>query len=158
MTDQTRGRIFVLLQFILLGLLVFLPHGELWFVTQSLGNFAVLLEVFGLLIALMGIINLGSSLTATPVPKHSAVLRTTGLYAVVRHPIYLGIVVITAGLVLMSSSWWSLLCGVALVILLSVKARFEEKLLLAKFEGYAAYAARTGRIIPFVGRIRRPTA
>ena len=42
----------------------------------------------------------------------------------------------------------------ALITLLSVKARFEESLLLAKYEGYKQYASRVGRMLPGIGRIR----
>jgi protein-S-isoprenylcysteine O-methyltransferase Ste14 len=50
--------------------------------------------------------------------------------------------------------WVHVATAISLVILLSFKARFEERMLLAKFDGYAAYAAKVGRMIPFLGRIR----
>jgi len=41
-----------------------------------------------------------------------------------------------------------------LVVLLNFKARFEERLLLAKFPEYAAYAAKVGRLFPGVGKLK----
>ena len=45
-------------------------------------------------------------------------------------------------------------CTVALGILFFVKARFEEKLLMDHFEGYAEYATKVGRFVPGLGKIR----
>jgi protein-S-isoprenylcysteine O-methyltransferase Ste14 len=40
----------------------------------------------------------------------------------------------------------------ALVILLNYKASFEEQLLRARYQGYASYAAKTGRFLPKLKR------
>ena len=58
-----------------------------------------------------------------------------------------------ASITLASGSWFRLLTLGALVLLLTVKARWEEKHLAQRFEGYAGYAARTPRFLPF--RLRR---
>jgi len=42
----------------------------------------------------------------------------------------------------------------ALLALLAVKARWEERMLAATHTDYAAYAAATGRFVPGIGRIR----
>lgn len=148
------GIYYVVGQFALLLMLFLAPHGSLWFLSGALGNIALGLVLVGLIITMLGIVSLGNSLRATPVPKESAELRTTGLYAFVRHPIYLGLIVLSIGLAIFSSSLWGIATLVALIVLLSFKARFEEKLLLQKFPGYADYASRVGRIIPGIGKLR----
>jgi protein-S-isoprenylcysteine O-methyltransferase Ste14 len=53
-----------------------------------------------------------------------------------------------------NGSLWSLIGTIALIVLFAVKARFEERLLLAAYPGYAAYAARVGRFVPGVGKLQ----
>lgn len=155
MSDKNRGMILVVMQFTILVLLVVLPHGDLWLVSEVVGTISVTVLMLGLFVVLLGIVSLGNSLTATPVPKRDAVLRTSGMYALVRHPIYSGIILIGLALMILSSSVWGLVLCAALIVVLSYKSRFEESLLLAKFPGYAMYASRVGRLIPFVGRLKK---
>lgn len=152
--NKLKGQVLVVAQFALLVSLVVVPHGYLWPVSEVVGNAAVIILMVGLSISLFGIVSLGNSLTATPVPKENAILRTSGMYAIVRHPIYLGLILVAFGLVIPSGSGFTILVFVLFVGLLSYKARFEEKLLMAKFPDYANYASRVGRLIPFVGRIK----
>lgn len=155
MSDKNKDVLLVVIQFVLLIGIVALPHGEMWPVPEILGNVAVLVLMLGLAITLFGIVSLGSSLTATPVPKDTTVLRTTGMYAIVRHPIYLGLVLIGMGLTLPAGSVLTVVACALLIALLSYKARFEERMLIDKFPQYQDYATRVGRIFPFVGRLRK---
>ena len=73
---------------------------------------------------------------------------TTGPYALVRHPIYAAILLfIWPGIIVRPS-----LLGVALGTLAStavgVRIIAEEKLVVARYPEYAAYAAKTRRLIP----------
>lgn len=154
MSDKNRGQVLVLAQFILLFALLVFPHGNMWFVSGGLGTLAVIAMMIGLSITLFGIVSLGSSLTATPVPKEQAVLRTRGMYALVRHPIYLGLLVAGFGLTVPSGSFFTVIVYILLALLLSYKARFEERMLLEKYPEYHIYASKVGRIFPFIGRIR----
>lgn len=154
MSVKTKGVILVLIQFGLLIAIFGLPHGDVWTVTEHVGNLAVLLLMAGLAITLFGIVSLGNSLTATPVPKATAELRTTGMYSIVRHPIYLGLILIGLGLTVPAGSLLTVIAFVLFIVLLSYKARFEERLLMKKFPTYKSYAARVGRIIPFVGKLK----
>lgn len=155
MSDRNKGALLVVVQFVLLFAIIVLPHGVLWPVSEELGTVAVLVLMTGLAITLFGVVSLGSSLTATPLPKEEAALRTTGMYAIVRHPIYLGLILIGVGLSLPAGSVFTVIACVLLIALLSYKARFEERLLIAKFPQYQDYASRVGRLIPFVGTLRK---
>jgi protein-S-isoprenylcysteine O-methyltransferase Ste14 len=154
MSDKRKGFILVVVQFVLLVAIVALPHGSQWSVPTWLGTVALILMMLGLSISLFGIVSLGNSLTATPVPKTDAILRTTGMYALVRHPIYLGILLLGLGLTIPAGSFLTIGAFLLLAATLSYKSRFEEQLMLAKFPDYQAYATRVGRIIPFVGKIK----
>lgn len=147
----------VVTQFLLLAALVLIPHGSLIATPSArIATFVVagVLGAAALVVLGLSLRGLGSSLTASPIPLENAALVTTGLYGVVRHPIYSGLLLLGLALLLVGASIWHALVWLALVVLLSVKARWEERMLLAAHPGYAAYAARVGRFIPGVGRIR----
>jgi protein-S-isoprenylcysteine O-methyltransferase Ste14 len=109
--------------------------------------------VVGLAVMVIGATGLGRGLTATPLPNAHAQLRTGGPYRFVRHPIYSGLLLTMASIAVTSGSWFQLLTLGALVLLLTVKARWEEDRLARRFEGYAGYASRTPRFVPV--RMRR---
>ena len=155
MTDRTRGNILVTIQLVLLALLGFVPGGALWPVHGVVGVSGWVLVGLGVVILGVSFVNLGSALTAHPIPVEKASLKTTGLYAVVRHPIYLGLLVLALGLAVLAASPWHIAFFVALSVLLHVKAGFEERLLRAVYPEYEAYASRVGRLVPRLPGSRR---
>lgn len=146
--------ILVGLQFVLLAALVIVPRGALWPVGTIALVVAGALIAAGLLLAVLGVRGLGTALTASPVPKGGSSLVTSGVYSRVRHPIYTGLLTGGLGLVAIGASVWHLVLWVALLVLLSAKARWEERMLAATHPDYAAYASRTGRFLPGLGRRR----
>jgi protein-S-isoprenylcysteine O-methyltransferase Ste14 len=80
-------------------------------------------------------------------PGHALV--TTGIYRYIRHPSYLGLLLTALGWALgFRAGVGVLLAGLMLLVVLA-RIRSEERLLLAQFgEDYAAYRARTSRLIP----------
>ena len=91
---------------------------------------------------------LGAAFTPNPTPRH-AVLVETGVYRIVRHPIYMGILLGAMGAVILWRTWWALLAVVVLAALFWFKARFEERRLRVIYPGYEAYAERvTSTILP----------
>jgi protein-S-isoprenylcysteine O-methyltransferase Ste14 len=155
MTNKTKGNIFVAIQFALLALLFFVPGGSDWQVSTEMSLASLLLSAFGFVILIFSAVTLGKSLTANPVPLKNAVLKTNGLYSLVRHPIYFGVILLAVAVVVQSRSWMHLLFGMALFVLFELKARFEESLLLEHYRDYAAYASKVGRLLPLIGRIRK---
>ena len=76
-------------------------------------------------------------------------LVEAGVYRYIRHPLYLGDLLLLAGFELALNSWLAL--GVlVLAPLILRQAREEEKVLLANLPGYRDYCARTKRFIPFL--------
>jgi protein-S-isoprenylcysteine O-methyltransferase Ste14 len=74
-----------------------------------------------------------------------------GPYGVIRHPGYLGMILMWLG-VSMATGNWIVLAIVAILIAAAYYYRIEteEKLLLKSLPGYAEYRARTSRLIPFI--------
>lgn len=145
----------VAIQFVLIGLLVAIPRGELYPVGALVIVAAAVLIASGIVIGAIAGVRLGTALTPSPIPRANEALRTEGIYKIVRHPIYTGLFVLAAGLTLVGASVWHVATFIALVALISVKARVEERLLLATYEGYDSYASRVGRFLPGVGRIQK---
>ncbi len=82
-------------------------------------------------------------------PGHT--LATTGIYSVIRHPSYLGLMVNSLGWALAFRSGVGVLLTALLVPPLLARIRAEEALLHSQFgDAYDAYRARTSRLIPGV--------
>jgi protein-S-isoprenylcysteine O-methyltransferase Ste14 len=154
MTNRVRGNVLVAIQFVLLAIIFFVPSSRTWILPAGAGAIGSTLFFVGLLVTAIALMGLGSSLTANPVPLAKGTLKTGGLYGAVRHPIYSGILLAAVSFSATSGSLWSLIGTIALIVLFAVKARFEERLLLAAYPGYAAYAARVGRFVPGVGKLQ----
>jgi protein-S-isoprenylcysteine O-methyltransferase Ste14 len=114
---------------------------------------AALAALVGGAVVLLGAASLGRGLTAAPLPNAHARLRTDGLYRLVRHPIYSGVLLCAGAYTAAVGGPATLVVLVLLVVHLNVKARWEERRLTRRFLGYPAYAARTPRFVPV--RLRR---
>ncbi|MGZ3236563.1 MAG: methyltransferase family protein [Burkholderiaceae bacterium] len=88
--------------------------------------------------------------TVMPEPKEHSELVTRGIYHVVRHPMYLAVLLCAIGASLAYSEIWKWVLSALLMLVLIMKIRREEKLLLKRYADYAAYRAMVKAIIPFV--------
>ena len=78
-------------------------------------------------------------------------LIDTGLYGVVRHPFYAGMLLLYAGVALWLGSYAALIVVAAFAVMTLARIVIEEAHLRSALPDYAAYAARVrGRLIPFV--------
>jgi protein-S-isoprenylcysteine O-methyltransferase Ste14 len=74
---------------------------------------------------------------------------TTGPYALMRHPMYAGVIVMAAGVPIALGSWWGLLLVLLTIPLLILRIVDEEKMLFSELEGYEAYARNVRyRLVP----------
>ncbi|MBP8002736.1 MAG: isoprenylcysteine carboxylmethyltransferase family protein [Chloroflexi bacterium] len=151
----TKGEWYVVMQFILFGLIAVapivpgMPH---W---GAPGSTITLVLGLGLLalgagMALIALANLGRNLSALPHPKDDAQMVEQGAYKLVRHPIYSGIIQGAIGYALLTASWLTLALALILLVFFDIKSRREEKYLGRKFSNYASYQQRVKKLIPFV--------
>ncbi len=150
MSRTTTGWALVAIQAVLLIALVLVPTGSDWPMPVWLAAASTGLLVLGLVVVVVASLNLGRALTPTPVPNRRGALRTDGLYALVRHPIYTGVLSIVLAVTVGTRQWAGLVLGIATVAFFWGKARWEEARLSETYPGYAAYAAVTPRFVPFV--------
>jgi protein-S-isoprenylcysteine O-methyltransferase Ste14 len=116
---------------------------------QSLVGLA--LFVIGFTILLLGQITLGRFYSSTLVIRKDHELITHGVYRLVRHPMYLGVILAAIGLPVSASSLTGFLIMLALVPVFLIRIRMEERLLMEEFgDAYRAYQAATSKLIPFV--------
>jgi len=67
---------------------------------------------------------------------------STGPYALVRHPMYIGALVMLVGVPLALGSWWGLLAIIPMTIVLILRLLDEEKFLAQNLAGYSDYQGK----------------
>lgn len=147
-TPRTIGWLFVGAQIVLLLVLVSLPARDDWPTPSGVVALSAVCTIGGMIVIAVSIFQLGRSITASPVPAERAELVTTGLYRIVRHPIYSGLLVVVIGVVLRSGSSITAGAGAVTIAFFVAKARWEERRLAERYTDYEAYAAVTPRFVP----------
>jgi len=108
--------------------------------------------IFGLAIRWTAVVSLGRSFSANVAIRTEQRLQTDGLYRFVRHPSYLGLLLLLIAIGLHTRNW----IGFAIVVIpttaaLSYRIHVEEQALRAAFgDVYAVYISRTKRLLPGV--------
>jgi len=122
------------------------PHaGEPW---VRIAGFV--LEATGVATFVVSRVRLGQSFTPLPRPRDGSTLRTTGIYARVRHPVYGAVLVAGIGLSLHRSPL-VLVPTAALAAVFWLKSIREERWLDERYPDYAAYRTATPRrFIPWI--------
>jgi len=119
-----------------------------------LRGLGVALTLAGIAMALWALVTLGRHFDLELEVHEGHEVVRAGPYRIVRHPIYAGLLVHTAGAAIASGNFvfaaGSLLVTVPLLYL---RARVEERMLRADLgESYDDYAREVGMLVPFVGR------
>jgi protein-S-isoprenylcysteine O-methyltransferase Ste14 len=154
---EDRSNRWVITAFSLLGLLdgyvpAYTDRVEFWTIDGDAVRWVgvVLLAVGGAL-RIWPVFVLGNRFSGLVAIQQGHTLVTTGIYRFIRHPSYLGLLLTAVGWALGFRSGVGLLLGGLMLLVVLLRIRSEEKLLLAQFgDKYAAYRARTSRLIPGV--------
>ena len=139
---------------ILLGIIVqtMLPEiAPIEIGSDNLRIVGVALFTVGLIVAITSRVQLGnnwSDIESATILDADAVI-SNGIYGYIRHPIYVGDLLLLIGLELSLNSW--LVAAVLLTLPVVLwKAVREEKMLADKLPGYHTYCLRTKRFIPYL--------
>ena len=152
MAREERGAGWVIGQFVLLGVLLVVPRvGPRW--PRWLGWVGRLVGI-PLLVGGSGMVavafrDLGESLTPLPKPKEDSTLVREGLYGIVRHPIYGGLLLFAFGVALVTGSTSRLTVATALLAWLDAKASREEGWLRERYPDYATYQREVPKLLPW---------
>jgi protein-S-isoprenylcysteine O-methyltransferase Ste14 len=101
----------------------------------------IALAAGGLALAGAAVLLLGRTLSALPWPREGTTVRTDGVFRLVRHPIYGGLILLAGGGSLATSPL-ALAPACTLAVVLEGKRRVEERWLLDADPSYAAYRDR----------------
>jgi protein-S-isoprenylcysteine O-methyltransferase Ste14 len=138
-------KLLVFVQFTLIGLITLFSKG---FFSSWLSIFVFIvgvgLGIWALLHNRLGNFNI------QPKMKEGAVLVTSGIYAYIRHPMYLSVIVMSFALVFSSVTLLQSFFFFALLLVLVLKAKKEESLWMEESEAYEKYRSKTKLFIPFI--------
>jgi protein-S-isoprenylcysteine O-methyltransferase Ste14 len=152
---EDRGNRWVIAAFGLIGLLMgFLPaytdrHDFLTFDGDAVRWLGVVLFAFGGALRIWPVFVLGRRFSGLVAIQPGHTLVTNGIYRIIRHPSYLGLLVNSLGWALAFRSGIGVLLTALAVAPLIARIHAEERLLHSQFGGeYDAYRSRTWRLIP----------
>ena len=141
------GIVLVILQFALLAVLG-------WQVVTNATGISIpslVLLLGGVLLGLWALsANRPGNFNIRPQPKPGGKLIEKGPYHMIRHPMYLSVILVGLAAALVSMQTVAWICWAALVAVLAAKAILEEKALLQQMPEYSQYRARTSRFLPGV--------
>ncbi len=145
MHNRHKGTVLVVLQFLLIALIIYAGRMNIW------SSWQLIAILTGFAIAAWAIISMRKSkLRVSPVPDPHATLVTSGIYKWIRHPMYLSVILITAGFTGNQSGVYRQLIFILLVAVLIFKSIFEERLLQKQFPQYQEYCKSTYRLVPYI--------
>lgn len=152
-----RGEYLVVLQFLLMAIFIATPvwpdPAEAAFPTGApLLRLAVLVVCWSaaLLMGGLGSHRIRESLTPLPYPVDHNRLVTTGVYALVRHPLYGSQILAALGWAVFRTSLSHLLLLALGFLFFSFKASKEERWLTEKHPEYRDYARKVKKFIPWI--------
>jgi len=119
----------------------------------SLKIIGYLLVMAGFIISLFALNTLGNNWTGMTDYriKKGQVLVQNGVYKIVRHPIYLAVILEIVGYEFVANSWFVIILTLCSIVIMNKQANKEEELLTKKFGiEYQKYKSRTKKFIPFL--------
>jgi protein-S-isoprenylcysteine O-methyltransferase Ste14 len=152
---EARGNRWVIAVFIMIGLLnayvpAYTDRMDLWTIDgDTIRWFGVLLFAAGGTLRIWPVFVLGHRFSGLVAIQHGHALVTNGIYGVIRHPSYLGLLINSLGWSLAFRSGVGVLLTGLLVPPLLARIEAEENLLQSQFgDEYRAYRSHTWRLVP----------
>lgn len=110
------------------------------------------LMLAGAAVNLLGRLALGRNWANQVTIYAEQTLVTTGVYGLVRHPLYASLIWLFTGIAVAYLNWAALLATLLVFVPMMIyRARLEETALAERFTDYAAYQRRVGRLFPKIG-------
>lgn len=143
------GTVLVALQFIWIVLLAWLALPAFFAARAPIG--AWICAMLGVLLGLWALSsNRLGNFNIRPAPRAGGTLVQQGPYRWIRHPMYTSVIAVGVACAWASGHWLAWLALCALVVVLVVKAVFEERWMVQAHPAYAVYRQRTRRFLPWL--------
>lgn len=143
------------LQFALFGLYLWPIHWDYTIPDLILWP-AQLAIIVGLILIGLAFLQMGKRISPFPRPKEETELISWGVFGLVRHPIYSGIILFCIGLALYQEEPYKLFLSIIIWLFFFAKSTYEERNMLKKFPKYREYKKKTGRFFPKVLAAAKP--
>jgi protein-S-isoprenylcysteine O-methyltransferase Ste14 len=152
---EDRGNRWVLVAFAVIGVLAawlpaYLDRKDIWTIGGDTVRWTgVFLFIAGGVLRLWPVFVLGRRFSGLVAIQPGHTLVTTGVYAVIRHPSYLGLLINALGWALAFRSMAGVLLTALTIVPIIARIQAEEILLRSEFGAdYDAYRSRTSRLVP----------
>ncbi|MBE9190205.1 isoprenylcysteine carboxylmethyltransferase family protein [Gloeocapsopsis crepidinum LEGE 06123] len=139
---------FLILSFVILPIYQPAMLGELSKLIYFVWAIAFGIGLVAAVFLLKGLWDLGDSLTPLPYPKNNGQLVQTGVYSVVRHPLYSGVILAALSWTMFVLSLSHLVGTAILFTFFDAKASKEEAWLIQRYLDYPDYCQRVKKLIP----------
>jgi protein-S-isoprenylcysteine O-methyltransferase Ste14 len=116
----------------------------------QIGALLIVIAGYGLVVWATGVNAFFSQVVRIQSERGHTVI-SSGPYRYVRHPAYVGMILVVMGAPIMLGSWWALIPGVISAALTIIRTALEDKTLQAELPGYVEYSEHTRyRLMPGV--------
>lgn len=145
-----------MLVLILYLLLFFIPFGDghdfgVWREMPVLRWLGLVFSTFGFFMIFWSGISLGKQYSPEVTIQKNHHLITSGAYLKIRHPRYLGVICLGAGVSLLFRSWIGSIIGITVLFMLVLRIKDEENMLAMEFgQEWEQYRKNSWRIIPYI--------
>ena len=113
----------------------------------------ILTAIFGILaIVFLGrsLFDLGQNLTPLPHPRDEGQLVKTGIYGLVRHPMYSGVIYLALAYASWQMSWVHLVGSIVLFVFFDAKSRKEEVWMTENFPDHVNLSVSVNKLTPWI--------
>ena len=117
----------------------FLTKKEIAKVNPIYNFLGLLIIITASIVLVKAIRDLGSNLSPLPRPINNGNLITSGIYNLIRHPMYYSLIFISFGIFITKLSFYYLFLTISLALIIKFKITLEEKYLNIKFKNYILY-------------------
>ena len=152
--NRIKGWMFVAVQFTfspIVVVLAYLEHNSGAHSSSDLNLIiSLILFALSLIIGLSAVVNFKQWVTPVPVPRLNSKFVKRGIYSVIRHPMYLSVILFVFSCLIYFQAVCTLIPFLLLIYFFTRKIVFEEKLLVEKFPGYKSYQSETKKLLPYV--------